>query len=161
VDEFPAIVYSEIMRDIDLFTSVSAIGQDETWSDQGDHGTGVLVSRTDPEAFSSIVALRIEILSRLLPLTPMADKCTIEKAWVVVAGQLGTYRVQIAWGGVLRMTDSGACPLQIPQPILDRVPLDVSAFPIEVDHRTEMILRNAFLLVNDWKIDSPEIIRQL
>jgi hypothetical protein len=161
VDEVPAIIYSEIMRDVDLFTSVSAVGQDETWSDQGDRGIGVLLSRTDPSEFSSIVALRIEMLTRLLPLTPIAEKCTIEKNWLMVRGQLGIYRIEIAWGGVLRMTDSGARQLKIPQPILENVPLDVSVFPIELDHRTEMILRKAHLLANDWKIDSPEIIRQL
>jgi len=30
VDEVPAVLYSEVMRDVDLFTSVCAIGEDET-----------------------------------------------------------------------------------------------------------------------------------
>ena len=34
LDEVPAVVYSEIMRDVDLFTSVCAIGTDEQWTDQ-------------------------------------------------------------------------------------------------------------------------------
>jgi hypothetical protein len=41
------------------------------------------------------------------------------------------------------------------------VPLDLSAIPIDVDPRTEMILRKAFILADDWRIDAPELVRQL
>ena len=115
VDEVPAIVYSEVMRDVDLFTSVSVVGHDETWSDQGDRGTGVLSSGMDLGELSAMVALRIEILSLVLPLTSIAGQCTIEKTWVVVRGQLGTYRIHVPWGGVLRLADSGFRQLNIPQ----------------------------------------------
>jgi hypothetical protein len=161
IEEVPAIVYSEIMRDVDLFTSASAVGQDESWSDQGDRGTGVLAPHIEVNELSSMLALRIEILSRVLPLTPIAEHCKIEKTWLVVRGQLGTYRIEMLSGGVLRMTDSGVRQLKIPQKLLDGVSVDFSAFPIDLDHRTEMILRKAYVLANDWKIDSPDLIRQL
>jgi hypothetical protein len=161
IEEVPAIVYSEIMRDVELFTSVSAVGQDETWADQGDRGIGVVASRMDINELSAMLALRIEILSRVLPLTPIAEHCKIEKTWLVVRGHLGTYRIEALLGGVLRMTDSGVRQLKIPQKLLDGVSIDFSAFPIDLDHRTEMILRKAFVLANDWKIDSPDLIRQL
>jgi hypothetical protein len=161
IEEVPAIVYSEIMRDVDLFTSVSAVGQDESWSDQGDRGIGVFASRTALNELSAMLALRIEILSRVLPLTPIAERCKIEKTWLVVRGQLGTYRIEMLLGGILRMTDSGARQLKIPQKVLDGVSLDFSLFPIDLDHRTEMILRKAYVLANDWKIDSPDLIQQL
>lgn len=160
IEEVPAIVYSETMRDVDLFTSVSAVGQDESWSDQGDRGIGVVSSRMDLNELSAMLALRIEILSRVLPLTPIAERCKIEKNWLVVRGQLGTYRIEMLLGGILRMTDSGVRQLKIPQKLLDGVSLDFSAFPIDVDHRTEMILRKAYVLANDWKIDSPDLIKQ-
>ncbi len=161
IDEVPAIVYSEVMRDVDLFTSVSVVGQDETWSDQGDRGIGILASQTDLSEVSAVLALRAEILSRVLPLTTIAGRCMVEGAWLVVRGQLGTYRIQIPWGGVLRLTESGVRQLKIPQKLLEKVSLDLPDCPIELDHRTEMILRKAYLLANDWKIDSPDLIRQL
>ena len=161
IEEVPAIVYSEIMRDVDLFTSVCAVGQDESWSDQGDRGIGFVASRMDVNELSAMLALRIEILSRVLPLTPIAEHCKIEKTWLVVRGQLGTYRIEIVLGGVLRITDSGVRQLKIPQKLLDGISVDFSAFPIDLDHRTEMILRKAYVLANDWKIDSPDLIRQL
>ena len=161
VEEVPAIVYSEIMRDVDLFTSVSAVGQDESWSDQGDRGIGVVASRTDINDLSAMLALRIEVLSRVLLLTPIAEHCKIEKTWLVVRGQLGTYRIEMLLGAVLRITDSGVRQLKIPQKLLDDVSVDFSAFPIDLDHRTEIILRKAYVLANDGKIDSPDLIRQL
>jgi hypothetical protein len=161
VDEVPAIVYSEVMRDVDLFTAVSAVGEDESWSDQGERGTGILAPRMDLNELSALLALRVEMLSRVLPLTPIADRCKIESIWVVVRGQLGTYRIQIPWGGVLRQTDSGLRQLKIPPKLLEDVSPDLSAFSIDLDHRTEMILRKAYLLADDWKIDSPDLVRQL
>jgi len=59
------------------------------------------------------------------------------------------------------MTGSGIRWLRIPQKILDSVRLDLPVIPIELDYRTEMVLRRAYVLENDWKIDSPELVRQL
>ena len=159
--DVPAIVYSEVMRDVDLFTIVSAVGEDEQWSDQGDRGTGLRGTHMDREELSALMALRIEMIARVLPLTPIAAQCKIEKGWLEVRGQLGTYRIQITWGEILRVTDSGYRRIVIPQKLLDKVPLDFGAFPLELDHRAEKVLREAYLLANDWHIDLPDLIRQL
>ncbi|HEY6902754.1 MAG TPA: DUF4132 domain-containing protein [Candidatus Acidoferrales bacterium] len=161
VEDVPAVVYSEVMRDVDLFTSVSAVGPDETWSDQGDRGTGVISSRGTHDEFAGVLALRIEILSRVLPLTRIAGQCRIEKSWLLVQGQLGSYRIQIAWDSVARVTDSGFRRLNIPPELLEGVSVDFAALPIELDHRAQTILRKAHLLADDWKINSPDLIRQL
>jgi hypothetical protein len=101
------------------------------------------------------------MLSRVLPLLAIAPQCKIENIWLVVQGQFGTYRIQIPWGGVSRLTDAGARPISIPQKLLDAVSENFSALPIDLDHRTEMILRKAFVIANDWNVDSPDFIRQL
>jgi hypothetical protein len=161
VDEVPAILYSEVMRDVDLFTSVSAVGGDETWTDQGDRGTGIFSDGFDVQELSGIIGLRREMLSLVLPHTPILDRCKIHKTWLEVRGQLGTYRIEFAWGGASLVTESGFRWLRIPRKILDAVSLDFSAIPIDLDYRTETILRKAYVLVDDWKIDSPELIQQL
>ena len=51
--------------------------------------------------------------------------------------------------------------LNIPRPLLNAVRLDFVEIPIDLDYRSEMILRKAHVLADDWKIDSPELIRQL
>ena len=161
VEDVPAIVYSEVMRDIDLFTSVTAVGRDEAWSDQSDRGTGIVDSQAQADDISAVFALRIEMVSRVLPLTAIAAQCKVEKGWLEVRGQLGTYRIHIPWGAVLRLTEKGARRLDIPREVLDGVGVDFSVFPIELDYRTETVLRKAHVLANDWRIDSPDLIRQL
>ena len=161
IEDVPAIVYSEVMRDVDLFTSVSAVGPDETWSDQGDRGIGVLGSRTDRADVAGVLALRIETIARVLPLTTIADRCKIDRVWLMVQGQLGTYRIHIPWGSVFRVAESGVRHLNIPQKLLESVPMDFTELPIELDHRSQTVVRTAHLLANDWNIDSPDLIRQL
>jgi hypothetical protein len=74
---------------------------------------------------------------------------------------LGAYRIEFAWGGASLVTDSGLRWLRFPRLILDAVSLDFSAIPIDLDYRTETILRKAYVLADDWKIDSPDLIQQL
>jgi hypothetical protein len=161
VDDVPAILYSEVMRDIDLFTSVCAVGDDETWADQGDRGTGIFSDQMDPGEITAVITLRAEMLSRVLPHTAIQDRCKIEKSWLEVRGKLGTYRISLAWGGAALVTESEARWLIIPRKILDAVFLDFTAIPIELDYRSETILRKAYVLADDWKIDSPDLIKQL
>jgi hypothetical protein len=101
------------------------------------------------------------MLARVLPLMAIAPQCKIESVWVIVQGKLGTYRILRPWGTVSRMTDHAALPITIPQELLEAAPIDFSALPIDIDYRTEMILRKAHVLANDWNIQSPDLIQQL
>jgi hypothetical protein len=161
IDEVPAIVYSEVMRDVDLFTSVCAVGADESWSDQGDRGIGIFSEDFNASELMGIIALRRETLSLVLPHTPIHDRCKIHKTWLEVRGQLGTYRIEFAWGGASMVSGSTFRLLNIPRKVLDGAPLDFAAIPTEMDYRSEMILRKAYILADDWKIDSPDLIKQL
>jgi hypothetical protein len=51
--------------------------------------------------------------------------------------------------------------LKIPQKVLAEVDLNLKDLPIDLDYRTELALRKAYVLADDWKITSPELIRQL
>lgn len=161
INEVPALVYSEIMRDIDLFTSVCAVGEDETWTDQGDRGLGVITKQFGIHEITAITSLRADLLSRVLPHTRIADQCRVGKSWLEVRGQLGTYQIQLGWGGAALITEQLPRWLKIPRKVLSEVQLDVTDLPIELDYRTEQVLRKAYVLADDWKINSPELVRQL
>jgi hypothetical protein len=77
-----------------------------------------------------------------------------------VQGQLGRYRISLVWGLVALVADSGLRWLKIPQKLLTAVPLELADLPIELDYRTETILRKAYLLANDWEIKDAELIQQ-
>jgi hypothetical protein len=160
VEDVPAVVYSEIMRDVDLFTSVCEVGPDETWSDQGERGNGVFSERYQWREVSAVLALRAEMLARVLPLTSIADRCKIEKGVLVVRGQLGTYRLPL-WGGAALVGEKTFRWLKIPQRLIDKVELKLDNVPLELDTRAESALRKAHILANDWKITDPELIQQL
>jgi hypothetical protein len=161
VDDVPAIVYSEVMRDVDLFTSVCAVGDDEGWADQGERGIGLFTEKFEPGQESSIIALRADLLARIVPRTPIANRCKIAKVALEVKGQLGSYRIHLGWGSAVLLTESGPRWLQIPQKVLQAVELALQDVPLDLDYRSEMILRRAYVLANDWNIDSPELVKQL
>ena len=160
IEEVPALVYSEMMRDVDLFTTVCAIGEDENWRDEGIRGIGVLGERITVQEISAATSLRADILKRVLPRTPIADRCRLEALHLEVHGQLGRYRISLAWGLAALVSDSGLRWLKIPQKLLPAIPLELANLPIELDFRTETILRKAYLLADDWKIEDPELVRQ-
>ena len=160
VDEVPAMLYSEVMRDVDLFTTVCAIGEDENWRDEGDRSIGVLGDRMTMQELSVVVLLRADILARVLPRMPMANRCRLEPLHLEVQGQLGRYRISLVWGLAAMVADTNVRWLKIPQKLLSAVPLELPDLPIDLDYRTEMILRKAYLLANDWQIKDPDLIRQ-
>jgi hypothetical protein len=160
IEEVPALLYSEVMRDVDLFTTVCGIGEDEDWRDEGIRGIGVLGERITLQEISAATSLRADILARVLPRTPIAGRCRLEAWHLEVQGQLGRYRISLAWGLAALVSDSGLRWLTIPQKLLPAVPQELANLPIELDFRTETILRKAYLLVDDWKIEDAELVRQ-
>jgi hypothetical protein len=83
------------------------------------------------------------------------------KGVLEVRGQLGTYHIFLNWGIAMLMSESKPRWLRIPQKTLNAVQLELQDLPVELDHRTEMILRKAYVLANDWNIDSFDLIKQL
>jgi hypothetical protein len=121
----------------------------------------VLIKEFDIQELTEIVSLRSDLLSRVLSLTRIGDRCKIVKSWLEVRGQLGTYQIHLGWAGVALMTDSRPRWLRIPQRVLSEVELDLQHVPLDLDYRTEQVLRKAYVLAEDGKINSPELVRQL
>jgi hypothetical protein len=101
------------------------------------------------------------MLTRVPPQTPILNRCKIQKNWVEVRGNLGTYRIALGWDGTALVTDTGMRWLRIPGKMLDAVSLDLMDVAIKLDFGTETILRKAHILAYDWTIESPELVRQL
>ncbi|HEY0702257.1 MAG TPA: hypothetical protein VGD60_05770 [Candidatus Acidoferrales bacterium] len=150
------------MRDVDLFTSICAVGEDETWTDQGDRGPGLKIEPFDAAELRAIVSLRMEILSRALSFFRFAAQCRIDKSYLEVRGRIKNYRLHAAWTGRVFVVEGDECrPLKIPAKILANVELRLDALPFELDYRTEQTLRKAAVLAEDWKIDDAGLIAQI
>ncbi|HEY1757540.1 MAG TPA: DUF4132 domain-containing protein [Bryobacteraceae bacterium] len=158
LEEVPALVFSEVMRDCDLFVGVTSIGTDPAWN--RDHPDDPHLPYWQHFAFgdlSSASEHRRVVLESLLPKLAIRDRCRLDGRFLVVRGDLHEYRIHIGSGNVL--LEPGSLYLCIVQGSGDtaaHLPL-----PFEGDRILGLVLSKALLLANDTKIKDPTIARQL
>jgi hypothetical protein len=152
--EVPPLVFSEAMRDVDLFVGVTSIAADPDWTDGGP-GRAYWERAAFAELPGSALARR-EVLERIVPRLKIADRCTLDGRFLVVRGDLRTYKIHI-WSANILMEpdDSYLCVVPSRRPDERRVFL-----PFE-DERLAVILSKAFLLAADAEITDPTILRQI
>ena len=153
----PPLVFSEAMRDIDMFVSVCSIGVDPTWTP--DRGNYAYWSHYTTSELGNSSVIRKEILDRILPGLSIKNKCLIEDRWLYVKGSLSTYKIHIGSGSV-HMEPSGKHLCIVPQPA-KKSESDSVYLPFEGDTMLSLILSKAFLLVNDTKITDKTILSQI
>ncbi|MEU8246816.1 DUF4132 domain-containing protein [Nonomuraea sp. NPDC048916] len=154
--EVPPLVFSEAMRDVDLFVAVTSIAADPEWTDQGadrlrDHWHRGSFGPLPPSA-----EVRRDALSRLIGRTAIAERCTLIDRFLVVRGDLRTYKIHLGSGNIL-MEPNDAYLCIVPRGSGDQVFL-----PFEEDGgMLSIILSKAFLLAADTAITDPSITRQI
>ncbi len=160
VADVPAIVFSEAMRDVDLFVSVTSVGADRNWQDGGRREVPPLDGYwagywTGDLTATSIV--RRDALERMLPGLAIADRLALEDRWLVVRGDLRTYRIHLGSGNILmEPSDTYLCIVPARGGAADRVFL-----PFDDDPTLSIILSKAFLLAADARITDPSIVSQI
>ena len=158
LERVPNRLFSETMRDADLFVGVTSIGNDPVWRDQGPL-PGVR-EYWDNYAFGNLDAFaetRKEALAAILPRLKISEQANIDGKYLVVDGKLHTYRIHLGSSNILIAPgDRFLC-------IVPSGPSEVTnlALPFEGDARLSVILSKAFLLAEDDKITDPVILRQL
>lgn len=158
--DVPVIVFSEVMRDVDLFVGVASVGNDPTWSDSG----GVPAYRDYWQSYSfgdlsELAKTRKEILTQLLPRLKISKVAEIKDRFLVVKGKLRTYKIHIGSTNILmEPNDQYLCIVP------DRskpAPAPNVFLPFEGDTGLSIILSKAFLLAEDDKIEDGTIVRQI
>lgn len=153
--EVPPRLFSESLRDIDLFVGVASIGHDPTWSDQGPFG-----DYWRHQAWGDLSEAgrgRREVLEQLLPKLAIADRCELTEKYLVVRGRRNTYRIHLGSANVLMEPDSRyLCIVEGSSTRANKLFL-----PFEGDHRLTTILSKALLLAEDDRIEDPTIQAQL
>ncbi|MFC5825257.1 DUF4132 domain-containing protein [Nonomuraea insulae] len=154
--EVPELVFSEAMRDVDLFVAVASITTDPQWAD---HGPDELRNYWQTGSFAPLppsAEVRRDALSRLIGRTTIADRCTMTDRFLVVRGDLRTYKIHMGSANILmEPNDAYLCIVSA------RTPQAGLFLPFEQDGRLALILSKAFLLANDTAITDPSITRQL
>jgi hypothetical protein len=158
LDQVPSLVFSEVMRDCDLFVGVTSIGTDPAWN--RDHPDDPHTPYWQDFAFGDLTSAaenRRVVLKGLLPKLAIRDRCSLDGRFLLVRGDLHEYRIHIGSANVLMEPGSRyLCIVQGPGDMAANLPL-----PFEGDRILGLVLSKALLLVNDKKIKDPTIARQL
>jgi Domain of unknown function (DUF4132) len=161
LEEIPPIVFSEIMRDVDLFVGVSSVGNDPEWNDEGrDRIHLIYWQNFSFGELAETAKTRKEILEKLVPRLKIADRCSFEERYLVVRGDIRTYKIHMGSSNILmEPEDSYLCI--VPKPGKSRTELNKLFLPYEGDDRLSVILSKAFMLAEDTKITDSTIISQI
>jgi hypothetical protein len=161
LDQIPPLVFSEILRDVDLFVGVGSVGNDPNWNDGGPGGR----YRDYWQSYSfgdltETAKTRKAVLQSLLPrLTKLKDRWTLEEKFLTIRGDLRTYKIHLGSGNILmEPNDQYLCI--VPDRSAKSSTADVK-LPFEGDATMSIILSKAFLLAEDTKITDSSITRQI
>jgi len=161
LEEIPLLVFSEIMRDVDMFVGVASVGNDPNWLDGGaevrfrdywhSYSFGELTESSKT---------RKQVLQTLLPRLKIATQCTLTDKFLLVRGDIRTYKIHLGSGNILmEPNDQYLCI--VPSRGSGGMAKDKLFIPFEGDQTLAIILSKAFLLAEDKKITDPSITRQI
>ena len=153
------VVFSEMMRDADLFVGVSSIANDPTWAERtGAERLGDYWHSTAAGPLTETGKSRREALKDLLPGLAIASRCRLEDRYLVVEGDLATYKIHLGSANIIMAPSNQYLCI-----IADGIQKRASAvrLPFEGDMTLSLILSKAFLLANDKAIKDPSIVSQI
>jgi hypothetical protein len=158
--DVPAIVFSEIMRDVDLFVGVASVTNDPTWRDTGPQGHLDYWNQWSFGELSENAKTRRQVLERLLPRLASSSQLSLKDKFLVVNGSLRTYKIHLGSGNILmEPNDQYLCIVANHAPPCKGA--QTLFLPFEGDTTLSLILSKALLLANDSQIKDQTIVRQI
>jgi Domain of unknown function (DUF4132) len=157
LDQVPPLVFSEAMRDVDLFVGVTSIALDPTWADRQTEPHFNYWLTASFAALTETAQTRRDVLTELLPKLKIADRVQVEDTYVRVRGNLAEYKVHLGSANVLIAPDDRY--LCISSPSSGR-PGSIM-LPFEGDDVLSLILSKVVMLAADDKITDHTIVRQI
>lgn len=138
IKEIPDIIYSEVMRDVDLAVSVA-------------HAGGV-----DPETSHSTIEMRRAIVACNLSLF-RTKNVRLDGNHAIIDGKLGQYTVHLGSGVVHQLGNAMLFVVPVHSQHRGRIFLPF----VDDDPKTAEIMSKILLFAEDGKIKDPNIIRQI
>jgi hypothetical protein len=138
LDKVPPIIFSEVMRDLDLVVSVAHVG-------------GV-----DPEATQSTVEMRASLLEETCELLKL-DNVKIDSKHVLIQGHYSRYSVHLGSGVVHKQPGGALCVVAVPAQHRGRLFLPFA----DDDPRTGEVIAKVLMLARDKEIKDPTILEQI
>ena len=138
LSDIPPILFSEVMRDVDLAVSVA-------------HAGGV-----DPETSHSTMEMRAAILSFILPLFKLSN-VRVEGRHALIEGKLADYTVHLGSGVVHQQGGAMIPVLPVHSQHRGRIFLPF----VDEDPKTAEIISKVLLFAEDTKIKDPGILSEI
>jgi len=162
LEEVPPLVLSGTMRDVDMFVGVASVGNDPNWSDGGPEGRyRDYWTSYSFGALSQTAKTRKQVLQRLIPRLKIADRCRLEERFLIVEGDLRTYKIHLGSGNILmEPNDQYLCIVATRGPATGGLGSKLF-LPFEGDRTLAIILSKDFLLAEDTEIKDPTILHQI
>jgi hypothetical protein len=161
--DVPPLIFSELMRDVDLFVAVASVGNDPNWGDGGPQGRFQAYWNT--YAFGDLSQSgksRAEVLATLLPGLVIADRCELSDRFLIVRGNLATYKIHCGSASIqMEPNDQYLCIVPGRGSSARSKPAAALVLPFEGDMTLSIILSKAFMLANDDQITDPTILSQI
>jgi len=156
--DIPAILFSEVMRDIDLFVGVTSIGTDaatDMYADNADY-----IDAFSKAELSARAIVRKEVLSNIISKLAIAPRCAFDNKHLIVKGDLRTYKIHLGSSNILmEPNDQYLCI--VPSSKQKEASTEGLYLPFEGDHMLSVILSKALLLAADKKIKDEGIVSQI
>lgn len=152
--EILPVVFSEVMRDVDLFVSVCSIGADPNAGAYGEHWHIAAFGELTQSAET-----RREILAEIIPALKIASRCKIEGRFLHVQGELREYKIHLGSGNIMMEPNDEYLCIVASRGHLE--PKQKYYLPFEGDQLLSVILSKAFMLAEDTKITDQSILNQI
>ncbi|MCP4140945.1 MAG: DUF4132 domain-containing protein [Chloroflexi bacterium] len=161
MDQIPSLVFSEIMRDVDMFVGVASLGNDPNWLDGGrDARYNNYWHSYSFGELTETAKTRKQVLEWVLPRLKIAEYCELDGKFLKVRGEIRTYKIHLGSGNILmEPNDQYLCI--VPAGRTAQKGKDKVFLPFEGDKTLAIILSKAFMLAEDKKITDTTITRQL
>lgn len=138
IEDVPPIVFSEIMRDVDLAVSVA-------------HAGGV-----DPEASHSTIEMRRVIVEHAMPMFGISNVKIIGN-FAKIKGELGSYNIHLGSGVIHKEGGVQIAVLPVHSQSRGRIFLPF----LDEDPKTAEIISKILLFAEDTRIKDPSILSQI
>lgn len=138
IKDIPEVIFSEVMRDVDLAVSVA-------------HAGGV-----DPETSHSTVEMRAALLTCILPLLKITN-VTVNKNHAIAEGTYGTYNINLGSGVIHKQGGAMIHVLPVHSQHRGKIFLPFA----DEDPKTAEILTKVIFFAQDKKIKDVSILEQI
>lgn len=159
LEAVPPILFSELMRDVDLFVAVTSVANDPDWVDGGPEGRhGGYWSEYAFGDLSQTARTRRDLIAEIVPKLAIADRLQVTDKFLEVEGKRHAYRIHLGSSNIQIVPSNRYLCI-----VRGRTPKDKHAvhLPFIGDNLLSIILSKAFMLANDDKITDKTILSQL